>query len=48
MSKHAVVAITEALYSDLKRREAKVGCSVLCPIYVKTQILAAGRNRLLP
>jgi hypothetical protein len=22
-----------------------VGCSVLCPIYVRTQILSAGRNR---
>jgi NAD(P)-dependent dehydrogenase (short-subunit alcohol dehydrogenase family) len=45
VSKHAVVAISEALYSNLLLREAKVGCSVLCPIFVKTQILQATRNR---
>jgi len=45
VSKHAVVAISEALYSHLLQRDAKVGCSVLCPIYVRTQILQADRNR---
>jgi NAD(P)-dependent dehydrogenase (short-subunit alcohol dehydrogenase family) len=45
VSKHAVVAISEALYSHLAQREAKVGCSVLCPIFVRTQILHADRNR---
>jgi len=45
VSKHAVVAISEALYSHLKVREAKIGCSVLCPIFVKTQITRAARNR---
>jgi NAD(P)-dependent dehydrogenase (short-subunit alcohol dehydrogenase family) len=45
ISKHAVVAISEALYSHLLQREGKVGCSVLCPIYVRTQILQADRNR---
>jgi NAD(P)-dependent dehydrogenase (short-subunit alcohol dehydrogenase family) len=45
VSKHAVVAISEALYSQLKVREATVGCSVLCPIYIKTRILEASRNR---
>lgn len=45
VSKHAVVAISEALYSQLKVREAKIGCSVLCPIFIKTQILQASRNR---
>lgn len=45
VSKHAVVAISEALYSDLHAREAQVGCSVLCPIFVKTQILRSNRNR---
>src|SRR5215468_4269638 len=45
VSKHAVVAISEALYSQLKVREAPVGCSVLCPIYIKTRILEASRNR---
>jgi NAD(P)-dependent dehydrogenase (short-subunit alcohol dehydrogenase family) len=45
VSKHAVVAISEALYSHLAERSTLVGCSVLCPIYVRTQILAANRNR---
>jgi NAD(P)-dependent dehydrogenase (short-subunit alcohol dehydrogenase family) len=45
VSKHAVVAISEALYSHLHAREANVGCSVLCPIFVKTRILQANRNR---
>jgi NAD(P)-dependent dehydrogenase (short-subunit alcohol dehydrogenase family) len=45
VSKHAVVAISEALYGHLHERQAKLGCSVLCPIYVRTQILSAGRNR---
>jgi NAD(P)-dependent dehydrogenase (short-subunit alcohol dehydrogenase family) len=45
VSKHAVVAISEALYSHLAEHSNLVGCSVLCPIYVRTQILAANRNR---
>jgi NAD(P)-dependent dehydrogenase (short-subunit alcohol dehydrogenase family) len=45
VSKHAVVAISEALYAQLATSDARVGCSVLCPIYVKTQILRADRNR---
>jgi NAD(P)-dependent dehydrogenase (short-subunit alcohol dehydrogenase family) len=45
VSKHTVVAISEALYSHLAERTDRVGCSVLCPIYVRTQILTAGRNR---
>jgi NAD(P)-dependent dehydrogenase (short-subunit alcohol dehydrogenase family) len=46
VSKHAVVALSEALYSHLhEAREGRIGCSVLCPIYVKTQILRAARNR---
>jgi NAD(P)-dependent dehydrogenase (short-subunit alcohol dehydrogenase family) len=45
VSKHAVVAISEALYSHLKVREAKIGCSVLCPIFIKTHITSAARNR---
>jgi NAD(P)-dependent dehydrogenase (short-subunit alcohol dehydrogenase family) len=43
VSKHAVVAISEALYSNLAG--TRIGCSVLCPIYVRTQILGANRNR---
>ncbi len=45
VSKHAVVALSEALYSGLKTSEAKVGCSVLCPIFIKTRIIEASRNR---
>jgi NAD(P)-dependent dehydrogenase (short-subunit alcohol dehydrogenase family) len=45
VSKHAVVAISEGLYSHLKLREAKIGCSVLCPIFIKTQIMSSARNR---
>jgi NAD(P)-dependent dehydrogenase (short-subunit alcohol dehydrogenase family) len=45
VSKHAVVAISEALYSHLHAHQTQVGCSVLCPIFVKTQILQANRNR---
>ena len=47
VSKHAVVAITEALYSHLKERDATIGCSVLCPIFIKTQIASSVRNRPL-
>ena len=45
VSEHAVVAISEALYSHLKLRSANVGCSVLCPIFIRTGILNAVRNR---
>jgi len=45
VSKHAVVAISESLYSGLKVRNANVGCSVLCPIFIKTRIAQASRNR---
>lgn len=45
VSKHAVVALTETLYNDLKARGAKVGASVLCPGMVSTNIFDAERNR---
>jgi NAD(P)-dependent dehydrogenase (short-subunit alcohol dehydrogenase family) len=45
VSKHAVVALSEALYNQLKVRTARIGCSVLCPIFIKTQITSAARNR---
>ena len=45
ISKHAVVAISEALYSQLKVRDSAIGCSVLCPIFVKTNLVRATRNR---
>ena len=45
VSKHAVVALTETLYADLKRSKAKVSASLLCPGMVNTQLFQAARNR---
>ncbi|MBB5424664.1 NAD(P)-dependent dehydrogenase (short-subunit alcohol dehydrogenase family) [Paraburkholderia sp. JPY158] len=48
-SKHAVVALTETLYHDLKLAQAgtggEVGCSLLCPAFVPTGIADAERAR---
>jgi len=44
-SKHAVVALTETLYHDLRRVGASVGCSLLCPAFVPTGIAEAERAR---
>lgn len=43
-TKHAVVALSEALHHDLQARQANVGVSVLCPAYVPTAIADPGRN----
>jgi short-subunit dehydrogenase len=43
--KHAVVALTETLFQDLKLVTERVGCSVLCPFYVPTGIFLSERNR---
>jgi NAD(P)-dependent dehydrogenase (short-subunit alcohol dehydrogenase family) len=45
VTKQAVVALSESLYSDLKVADAKIGVSVLCPGWVDTNIIDAGRNR---
>jgi NAD(P)-dependent dehydrogenase (short-subunit alcohol dehydrogenase family) len=45
VSKFGVVRLSEGLYLELKAREAKIGCSVLCPGGVATRIGAADRNR---
>jgi NAD(P)-dependent dehydrogenase (short-subunit alcohol dehydrogenase family) len=45
VTKHGVVALTENLFVDLKAAEAKIGCSVLCPGFVNTNIFNSGRNR---
>lgn len=45
VTKHAVLAISEALYLQLRARNAKVGVSVLCPVFVNTRIVEAERNR---
>lgn len=44
-SKHAVVALTETLYHDLKIVGAQVDCSLLCPAFVPTGIANAERAR---
>jgi len=44
-TKHAVVALSEALYLELKMAKAHLGASVLCPAFVKTKIGESERNR---
>lgn len=44
-SKHAVVALTETLYHDLKNVSELVSCSLLCPAFVPTGIANAERSR---
>jgi NAD(P)-dependent dehydrogenase (short-subunit alcohol dehydrogenase family) len=45
VTKHAVVALSEALRMQLKAIGARVGVSVLCPGVVNTRITEAERNR---
>jgi NAD(P)-dependent dehydrogenase (short-subunit alcohol dehydrogenase family) len=45
VSKHAVVALTETLYHDLRLVDAPIGASVLCPYFVPTGIAHSERNR---
>jgi NAD(P)-dependent dehydrogenase (short-subunit alcohol dehydrogenase family) len=45
VSKHAVVAFSEALAGQLAARDARLGVSVLCPGWVQTRIMEAERNR---
>jgi NAD(P)-dependent dehydrogenase (short-subunit alcohol dehydrogenase family) len=45
VTKHAVVALSETLYHDLRERHCAVGVSVLCPAYVPTGIADSERNR---
>lgn len=44
-SKHAVVALTETLYHDLRRVGGPVNCSLLCPAFTPTGIADAERAR---
>jgi NAD(P)-dependent dehydrogenase (short-subunit alcohol dehydrogenase family) len=44
-SKHAVVAISETLYHDLRLAGGQVGVSLLCPAFVPTGIADAERSR---
>ena len=43
-SKHAVVALSDDLYLDMRTAGVPVGVSVLCPGWVRTGILDAERN----
>jgi NAD(P)-dependent dehydrogenase (short-subunit alcohol dehydrogenase family) len=45
VSKHACVAVSEALYRECQLRAPHVGVSVLCPGWVNTRILESERNR---
>ncbi|MFK8020157.1 MAG: SDR family NAD(P)-dependent oxidoreductase [Pseudomonadales bacterium] len=44
-TKHAVVAMSECLFGELRNEGKNVGVSVLCPSFVSTNIYKAGRNR---
>lgn len=43
VSKHAVVTLSETLFGELAQAADRVGVSVLCPGFVNTNILDAGR-----
>ena len=45
VAKHGIVALSETLYHELARREAKVHVSVLCPALVRTHLMDSERNR---
>jgi NAD(P)-dependent dehydrogenase (short-subunit alcohol dehydrogenase family) len=45
VTKFGIVTLSETLYQELAQRHAKVKVSVLCPAYVRTQILNSDRNR---
>lgn len=45
VTKGAVVSLSETLYSDLEAAGSKVGCSVLCPGFVNTNIWNADRHK---
>jgi len=45
VTKHGVVALTENLRVDLINEGTKIGCSVLCPGFVNTNIYNSQRNR---
>jgi NAD(P)-dependent dehydrogenase (short-subunit alcohol dehydrogenase family) len=46
VSKHAVVALSEALRAQLRAREARVGVTVLCPGGVSTELASREHLRL--
>lgn len=44
VTKHGVVALSEALLHDLRQRRSAVGVSVLCPAYVPTRLAETARR----
>jgi NAD(P)-dependent dehydrogenase (short-subunit alcohol dehydrogenase family) len=45
MTKHAVVSLSEGLFSQLRGLGLPIGVSVLCPGWVRTNIMESERNR---
>ena len=45
MTKHGVVALSETIHLRLAEEKAKVKVSVLCPGFINTRLVDAGRNR---
>ena len=45
VTKHGVVTLSETLYHELALRGANIKVSVLCPGFVRTQIMDSARNR---
>ncbi|MFN8467956.1 MAG: SDR family NAD(P)-dependent oxidoreductase [Caldilineaceae bacterium] len=45
VAKHGVVTPSETLYYELAQRNTQVGVWVLCPSFVKTNVMTSERNR---
>lgn len=45
VTKHGIVTLSETLYHELALRGAKIKVSVLCPGFVKTNVMDSARNR---
>jgi len=45
VSKHAVVALSESIWNELRQGGHSIGVSVLCPGWVRTRIMESERNR---
>jgi len=45
VTKHAVVALSESMFSELRAAGHSIGVSVLCPGWVRTRIMESERNR---
>ena len=45
IAKHAMLAMSEVLYADLRTRDARVGVTALCPGFIATRLFEGSRNR---